>query len=283
MSRSTGRVLLILGLVAAAALVFRALEEGRQEGGFELEDGAAPGTPETGPAPRAETSPPPTGPGKTAARDGVPRVLPPDAAIEDVRDALAQKGAARTRDVQAAYAAIARIANEGYEILRGLQRYVSDVEDPVVRGIVLAALGANRDPRNLTWLASRLRFGVSSAERVGAFLGLAYGSSDVKATCNALGGITHPVGPLPTSRTVLESVAGWVDRETSASAADGIVALLFSVERDVDVAALLVVDGTRPCKLYTDLSSATRTVLRAAALKHKALPGAVRRVLTNAK
>ena len=57
--------------------------------------------------------------------------------------------------MQAAYDAITRIAKQD-RVLEGLQRYVLRVEDPLARGIVFAALGANRDARNIEWLRARL-------------------------------------------------------------------------------------------------------------------------------
>ena len=283
MSRSTGGILLVLGLLAAAALVLWALEDAADEGGFAL-DGGGDGASR---APRVDEPDAPPTPRTTdegRARDGVPRVLPPDAAIEDVRDALALPDeAARVHALQAAYAAITRLAQDT-QVVDGLQRYVLRVEDPLARGVVLAALGASRDGRTLAWLAKRLRDGASSEERTGAFLGLIYAHSGEQLRCsNTLGGLTHTFDALPSSGLVLAAVAGWLDQETATSAADAIVPLTHLVAEDVDVAALLVVDDERPCKLYATSTDAARGLMRAAALKHAALPGAVRRVLAAAR
>jgi hypothetical protein len=282
MSRTTGGVLLVLGLLAAAALVLWALEDGADEDGFALDGGA-----DTRRAPQAaEPNAPPAPPAanESRARDGVPRVLPPDAAIEDVRDALALVDeAARVQALQAAYAAITRLVTDS-QVVDGLQHYVLRVEDPIARGVVLAALGASRDGRTLAWLAKRLRDGASSEERTGAFLGLVYASSGEQLRCsNTLGGFTHTFDALPSSGLVLAAMAGWLDQETATTAADAVVPLTHLVANEVDVAALLVVDDKRPCKLYATLDDTARELMRNAALKHAALPGAVRRVLAAAR
>ncbi len=285
MTRATGSILLILGLVAATGLVYWALPTDEDAAGVDLDggDSLADGGREAPSADEREDADQ-AAPKRPLARDGVPRVLPPDAAIEDVRDALALTDAdARTRAAQDAYDAIARIANDSTGVAEGLQRYVLRVEDGIARGIVLAALGTNRDAGNLAWLAGRLGGGASSAERQGAFLGLTRGDHTPAAPCGTLAGIKHPLGPLPTSGAVLTSVAGWLDRATAAEASDAIIPLLHAVKLNVDVAALLVVDDKRPCKLYADLDTRSRELLRARALGHAALPGAVRRVLENAK
>jgi len=216
-------------------------------------------------------------------RDPVPRVLPPDAAIEDLRDALTAPATSRTQAVQAAYEAITRIADDGAGVSKGLRSYVERVERPLTRGIVLAGLGSDRGTTNLGWLTRRLRNAGTDTERLGALLGLAFGKSEFATTSQILAGIKHPIGDLPTDRPTLTALAGFVDRTRGDAAADAAAILVWNVARHVEHAALLVVEGKRTCALFDALSPADRTLLRKAALKHDALPGAVRRVLEAAR
>ena len=288
MSRSTSGILLVLGLLAAAALVFWVLAgSGGGDTGLDLEaDGRAAVAPPAAPPTPVQSAgdPAPSAPRVSVLpRDGVPRVLPPDAAIEDVRDALALADAAqRARDVQAAYEAVARVAADP-DVIRELQRYVGRVEDPVARGIVLAALGANRHAGNIDWLAQQLLSGKTEEDRLGALLGLAWDEyeegSELTSTSALLAGIEFPVAPLPELPVALKGTADWLDRAGEKAATDALDVIATSVEHSVEYAALLVVEGKRVCRVYAGLGQGQRATLRAAALAHAALPGSVRRVL----
>lgn len=289
MSPRTGRFLLALGLLAAAALVYWALEDGGGDEGFDLDrdelpreaDAAAPvGTPGRAP----DTQPPKKAPAAVAPQgDLVPRVLPPDAAIEDVRDALTLTGSKRTREVQAAYSAIARIADDAPGVRQGLQRYLARVESPVARGIVLAGLGSDRAPANITWLTQRLLAAKTTPERIGALHGLAFGASEYTQTATTLAGIKMPAGSLPTGRDTRTAVAAFLDTKLGPALVDAQAVVLLNVSDHVDYAALLVVGGTRTCAFFDAAPAKVRDLLRRGALRHAALPGAVRRVLEAAK
>ncbi len=285
MSSRAGRFVLGLGLLAAAALVYWALEDGGGDEGFDLDrdelpreaDAAPPGeAPDAQPPKQAPPAPAPEG-------DLVPRVLPPDAAIEDVRDALTLTGPKRTREVQAAYDAIVRIADDAPGVRQGLQRYLARVESPLARGIVLAGLGSDRAPANITWLSQRLVTATTAPERIGALHGLAFGTSEFAQTSETLAGIKMPVGHLPPGREARKAVGTFLDGKHGAAATDANAVVLLNVSEQVDYAALLVVGGTRTCAFFDAAPAKVRDLLRRGALRHDALPGAVRRVLEAAK
>lgn len=280
MTRSTGGILIALAVLAVAILVMRTMVDQTDDGGFDLEGTSDTQTDETTGRKTADEVNTPPAADSTRRGDGVPRVLPPDAAIEDVRDALAlEDEGRRERAVQDAFDAITRIVQDP-GVVEGLERYVLRVEDPVARGVVLAAIGARRDTATLSWLAERLRDGANVEERIGAFVGLTYAAGRSRGVCRSLSGLRVPFGKLPTRRDVLAAVSTFVDEVTPSDVPDVIPALLYAVEQDVDVAALLVVDGARPCKLYAELKGASRGLMRAAALKHEDLPITVRKVLS---
>ena len=133
---------------------------------------------------------------------GLPRILPPEAAIEDVRDAQSLEGPARTQALAEAYAALGRIAATE-RILVALQRAVTAEEDVQVRGVVLAALGANRSEANVAWLAARLQAGPAGEDHLGALLALANAGDGVALEVGSLGGLTVRWGALPARDDVL--------------------------------------------------------------------------------
>ncbi len=138
---------------------------------------------------------------------GLPRILPPEAAIEDMRDALAiTKRSEKTTALRSAYESIGRIAQQP-RILEGLQRYAVAVEDPLVRGVVYAALGANTSGPSRAWLAERLKDGPTLVDRVGALLGLAYDAGATEAFAAVFGGLPHLAGALPERLDVRDGLA----------------------------------------------------------------------------
>lgn len=142
----------------------------------------------------------------TPSERGMPRILPPDAAIEDIRDALALKdAAAREASLRAAYGSIGRIA-QAPRILVGLQRHAVTVEDARVRGATYAALGANTSGPSHAWLARKLADGPALEDRIGALLGLAYDANGSERTAAALGGLPHKSDALPKRVDVREAL-----------------------------------------------------------------------------
>ena len=217
---------------------------------------------------------------------GLPRVLPPDAAVEDVRDALALAGVEREQALAKARASIARLAVQGEKVLNGLRRYVASVEDPVVRGVVTSALGRARDEENLRWLTTRLAKAATSEERIGALIALADPGQDEgdaaaippgSARSTLLGDMPYTYVALPTSRLVLKSGTRFLDTSAGASAKEALPVLSRAIEVSPKWAALLVEDGERMCAWYRALSEESRREVRAVALKHKQLPRDTRR------
>ena len=194
--------LLLLALVAAGVFMFLGAQE----------DDPAPYEPPPdieGEPPR-DTEEPPESPAAAVVADdprGVPRVLPPDAAIEDVRDALAVTGdEARADALRAAAGAIGRIAATP-RIRIALQRQVLTVEDPGVRGVVYVALGASSDGPGRAWLAERLARESAPRARLGALLGLAQDVDAPEDIAHTLGGLPYRAGPLPDRVDVRDALA----------------------------------------------------------------------------
>ena len=160
---------------------------------------------------------------------GVPRILPPDAAIEDVRDALAIQEASGRRDALGeAYAAIGRIA-QAERILVGLQRHVLSVADARVRGVTHAALGANASGTSHAWLVARLREDRDDLGRLGALLGLAYAAEAAPRAAPSLGELPYRARVLPARVDVRDALASWLGTLEGAAARDALPVLRASL------------------------------------------------------
>jgi hypothetical protein len=185
---------LLLAVAAGGAVVWfgQSKDQGTEDGSILLFEDEAPPPGTDGGDPQAEepvASAPSSG--------GLPRILPPDAAVEDVRDALALKDAAeRSAALGSAYGSIGRIAQQE-RVLTGIRRYANDVEDAQVRGVTWAALGANHSGTVRAWLAGRLRDGPTTPDRIGALLGLAHDAEKPPRAARSLGGLPHRQGALP--------------------------------------------------------------------------------------
>ncbi len=83
----------------------------------------------------------------------VPRVLPPDAALEDIRDALAAND---VDALQAAYEQLGRLAASKGRVRTALRNQIASMADADVRAIAIAAIGQSRDDDNEEWLVSVL-------------------------------------------------------------------------------------------------------------------------------
>lgn len=221
-------------------------------------------------------------------RRGIPRVLPPDAAIEDVRDALALESEERTTALREASQAISRLAAQGEDALRPLRKYARKVEDPVARGVVVASLGTARSDENIRTLAESWSRGATDAERMGALIALAHpqkneSSSPDEATSEVLASLPYQHVALPTSMTVLKAGARFLDRSQGALSQDALPVLLRSIGSHREWAALLVVDEERMCAWYASLPAEDRARVRVEALKHDQLRGNTRRVIEDAE
>lgn len=217
-------LLLLTALLAGGLLLWLDSREdatGGEDLILSLEDGGP-----DEPRPLADQDEPATTPTATApTAHGVPRILPPDAAIEDVRDALALTDAeARAGALAAAYASIGRIA-AGPRILAGLQRYAVALDDPRVRGVVYAALGANTSGPSHAWLARQLASGPALEDRLGALLGLAYDAQAPAVPVAALGGLPCRRGALPKRVDVREALPALLTALEGAAVRDALPVL----------------------------------------------------------
>jgi len=235
-----------------------------------------------------------------AARRGIPRVLPPDAAVEDVRDALALEGEERATALRAASAAIGRLAAQGREALKPLSSYAKTVEDPVIRGVVTASLGSERSAANVSALAEAWARGATDAERMGALIALAHPHAASNAASNAassaeakssrgkarselLAGLPYDYVELAPAMSVLKAGARFLDGAAGALSQDALPVMLRSISNHSEWASLLVVDDTRMCAWYASLGSEDRARVRAQALKHEQLRGTAKAVIRNAE
>jgi hypothetical protein len=197
--------LLLLGVLAGGVLVW--VSQGETESPDDTWDPLDEGLGAPPPRKRSGDEPGESAPAIAASPRGLPRILPPGAAIEDVRDALAvTKRSETVAMLQMAYDSIGRIAQQP-RILTGLQRYALAVEDPQVRGAVYAALGANTSGPSRAWLAARLKDGPTLVDRVGALLGLAYDAGATEAYAEVFGGLPHLPGALPERLDVRDGLA----------------------------------------------------------------------------
>lgn len=291
--------LLLLGLLAAAALVwFLVHEEGSDperddpftEAGPARAEGARPAAvgPDSGQAPLRRRS----NPWSHAQRTGLPRVLPADAAVEDVRDALARSPEERGDALELARDAMLRLASEGEPIVRGLRTYADAVEDEVVRGIVLASLGTLRTEAHRHWLCEQLENAPTTAERMGALIALAQPrdprlskrkGSPGWAEAPLLGGLAYYYDAFPPSPAAIKAVAHWLRRGKAAEARAGLPIVLRCVRAYDTWAALLVGEDGRMQPWFSLLSVPDRAHVKSAALAHGKLKAQARAVITSAE
>jgi len=221
----------------------------------------------------------------TAVADPIPRILPPDAAIEDLRDSLALPPGDRKQPLQRAYRALGHLAQSKAAALRELRSHLAGLDDPTLRGVVLAALGAERNPLNLRWLAGRLGTAPSSQERLGALIALARGPQQEHARAPSLGGLGYAFGPLPANADVRAACASFMTRGEQERAQEALPILRATIERSLTYAALLVSNRppdsgqSGPCAFFVALKEEQRTQLARLALRHAALPTQARAVL----
>ena len=112
------------------------------------------------PQPAEEDMPTQSAPG------GVPRILPADAALEDLRDALV------ARDTQALEAAVQQIARASSTQRSLIMQQLPRTNGESVRGVALVALGRSANGIEQAWIADRLGSSIFPAEQLGALLGL---------------------------------------------------------------------------------------------------------------
>jgi hypothetical protein len=174
----------------------------------------------THPAPPAQ-APRKAAPAAPAPPSGLPRLLPPDAALEDVRDALAlEEASARADALHEATRGLARFAGDERR-LAALERLRAAEPDPRVRAVALAALGASRDGVHLAWLALRLGRG-PAPDRLGALIALAEDPKGQPGRAATLGDLPYRYGALPERSDVRSALATLAPALDAATAADAL-------------------------------------------------------------
>lgn len=200
----------------------------------------------------------------------VPRVLPPDAALEDVRDALV----AVDRDALAqAYASIGRLADRSAPSLTALQRQIQRTDDTRVRGVAIVATSRSGSVSSLRFAATRLmqpkRRDVGDV--VGAWAALVLGRSTAGAetvTLESLGGLDVMVGRVADDEYSAQAIRFFLDHtpEAGEERTDLIALWIASIERSAELAELLVHDG-RPRVYVAALPTADWERLKTSALR----------------
>ena len=222
---------------------------------------------------------------------GLPRVLPPDAAVEDIRDALSLEGAARSEELQRAVAAIGRLAIDGPAVLQGLRTYAASVEDARVRGCVLASLGTERNESHRVWLRTRMESAPTAEERLGALIALAHPPRTRKrmlpapeeATASCLGGLRYTFVPLETDPRLLAAAHTLLDETPKGAATEVLPILRASIRSSSAWAELLTADGTTTRAWLRALPEELRAQVVREALQHETLSPKTRRVLEAGK
>jgi hypothetical protein len=217
----------------------------------------------------------------------VPRVLPPDAAIEDVRDALFAGDAEALTEADAR---IGRLASLSIASLRSLQRQITMTDDPRVRGVALAALGALGSEASLRFLCGRLRVDAAPEEIIGALLGLfrdrrddADDASLVEVAALSLGDLRVEVDTLPSDAYVRDAFRRFLDRaETVETTGSEVAALLIgTIARSPSLAELLA-DGERLRPYVAALKPTVLALLKTVVLQQQGLSASTRRAFENA-
>lgn len=157
------------------------------------------------------TEPPTNAPGES-----VPRILPADAALEDVRDAFV------AGDVEAltrAYEQLIRLSSTRRALI---MQELPTTDGASVRGIALAALGVHGRAADLDWIASRLGASGFPSEQLGALIGLC--SYKAEATERVAIERWHrlgvPIGPIAERPRVWENLQRLLDRAPGSSDAE---------------------------------------------------------------
>jgi hypothetical protein len=289
-------LLLVCAAVAGAGLVWLLVAEGegpaeRDPGSDEsLAGGAATGLDQAGTAVPGESERERTTRARAqAAREepGLPRVLPPDAAVEDIRDALALSGDARIDGLRRAHVAIARLLAQDDAVATPLRSYAQDVEDAAVRGNVIAAFGARREAASEAWLRDRLAAAPTAPERIGALI--AFARPDAarpeddpavrEASAATLGGLPYRYVALEATPDRIASLATILRTTSAQEAADALPILLASITAESAWGESLVGGANQICTWLLSLPLEDQARVKAAALRHERLSPRARKAL----
>lgn len=286
-----GRTGILAALVLAAGLAAWALFQPHEDLAYapsaDGEDPPVDGPPAATGAARPARSPvaTPGAAGEQGAEAGVQRLLPADAALEDLRDALALEGDARAAALREAWIATGRIAASRRKVLLELHELIRDESDDVLRGVATSALGATRTDENLRWLETRLAASATFEVRLGALIALARpGASAGRPRAgalrvNALGGLVCDYAVLPNDSSLDVELGRFLDDMHGERSREVLPILVHSVKTSARHAALLVNEKGTLRRFVATLGAPQRRALRDAALTHKDLPPSVRRTL----
>jgi len=191
----------------------------------------------------------------------VPRVLPPDAAIEDIRDALAAEDRIETQE---AYERFGRLAASTGRVRTALRKQLAATTDPRVRAIAIAAIGHARDPDNERWLRSILNDKrAAGSDRSSALLALAtrtVGSSDSSVTRSLPGWPDVEIGPL--QDTLIPDVRLYLDEPSNLPSSITAIALHVSVRRSADYARMIITNDGKRRAHFLELDDVAWSALR---------------------
>lgn len=284
------RLIRLIALVAAAGLLAVLLmDEATEPTDPSMDDQrAAPAKARTAAESEPPGEPEPDLP-DTGPEDVVPRILPPDAALEDIRDALARGGEEGARELRVAYEATGRIAAEKTSVMHALHRQIESLEDPRARGVATAALGGARSEANRRWLEGMLSSGRTPEDRLGGLIALAWPAEDAKAGRRAsavaasLGGLRYEYTALGDETTLADAMVAFLAAHPGASAQDAVPIIHASAKQSALHATLLAADGKEASRWFLALRETDRASLRAVALAHESLLPEVRATLERAK
>lgn len=224
-----------------------------------------------------------TNPGSRAP--GVPRLLPADAALEDLRDALALEGDGRAAALAEAWQATGRVVARHGKVRREMHALIESEEDPLLRAVATSALGTDRSDANERWLRVRLGTAAAVEQRVGALVALAHPDADAgrpregTVRVAALGGLACAYAALPEGASMRAATVQFLDATDGAEARDTLPVLVLAVRTSRDHAAALVTDGGKLRRFVRSLPVEDQRRLRDAARTHADLPRLVTRAL----
>ena len=200
----------------------------------------------------------------------VPRVLPPDAALEDVRDALF----ANDPDLLVeASTSIGRLASQSAQSLVALQRQIDRTDDARIRGVAIVATSRSRSDAALRYASKQL---IQTKRReapdiVGSFaaLLLAPNAKTKPVALSQLSDLPVIVGDVDARDHVERAIVFFLDHTSEAGdeAADLVDLWVRALEAGPRLATLLV-DAGRRRPYVTSLADADWQRIRTAALRH---------------
>lgn len=99
----------------------------------------------------------------------LPRILPPDAAIEDIRDARAQGD---DQELARAQERLERLARRSRSVREGIEAQITRTDDPQVRAIAILSLVRGAGRETVPWTSDMLASSVRVEDRLAALAAL---------------------------------------------------------------------------------------------------------------